>query len=170
MWKPGVTGINRAIWNATPSGSYSVQLGYTCLKADLRTLVEGENSYNQSCCQVWRKFWKLQLPNKVKHFLWRAYHDTLSTHFNLYRKKIRDSPLCTICLQVAETVPHILWQCPLAQNTWATTQGPFQKMRNEVDNFAQFLTSIFSRLQPEAVMEWVVISWAIWSARNQFIF
>ena len=43
-------------------------------------------------------------------------------------------------------------------------------MKNEVDNFAHLLTSIFSRLQPKAVMEWVVISWAIWSARNQFIF
>uniref|UniRef100_A0A2N9G822 Uncharacterized protein n=1 Tax=Fagus sylvatica TaxID=28930 RepID=A0A2N9G822_FAGSY len=44
------------------------------------------------------------------------------------------------------------------QNTWATTRGPFHEMKNEVDNFAQLLTSIFSRLQPEAVMEWTVIS------------
>uniref|UniRef100_A0A2N9FQ01 Reverse transcriptase zinc-binding domain-containing protein n=1 Tax=Fagus sylvatica TaxID=28930 RepID=A0A2N9FQ01_FAGSY len=44
----------------------------------------------------------------------------------------------------AETVSHILWQCPLAQNTWATIRGPFHKMKNEMDNFAQLLTSIFS--------------------------
>jgi hypothetical protein len=43
-------------------------------------------------------------------------------------------------------------------------------MKNEVDNFAHLLTNIFSHLQSEAVMEWAVISWAIWSARNQFIF
>ena len=108
VWKLGVTGTTCAIWNATPSGSYSVQSGYTCLEANLRTLVEGESSWSQSRRQVWRKFWKLQLPGKVKHFLWRAYHDTLSTYFNLYRRKIRDSPLCTICFQDAEIVPHIL--------------------------------------------------------------
>uniref|UniRef100_A0A2N9EYX1 Reverse transcriptase zinc-binding domain-containing protein n=1 Tax=Fagus sylvatica TaxID=28930 RepID=A0A2N9EYX1_FAGSY len=45
-----------------PSGMYSVQSGYTCLEADLRTLVEGESSCSQSRHQVWRKFWKLQLP------------------------------------------------------------------------------------------------------------
>ena len=146
VWKPSVTGTTRAIWNATPSGMYSVQSGYTCFEADLQTLVEGESSCSQSRRQVWRKFWKLQLPGKVKHFLWRAFHDTLSTHFNLYRRKIRDLPLCTICLQDVETIPHILWQCPLAQNTWATTWGPFHKMKNEVDNFAQLLTSIFSCL------------------------
>ena len=170
VWKPGVTGTTHAIWNATPSSTYSVQLGYTCLEVELQTLVEGESSCSQSHRQVYRKFWKLQLPSKVKHFLWRAYHDILTTHFNLYRRKIRDSPLYTICLQDAETIPHILWQCPLTQNTWTTTWGPFHKMKNEMDNFAQLLTSIFSRLQPEAMMEWAVISWAIWSARNQFIF
>jgi hypothetical protein len=153
-------------WNATPSGMYFVQSGYTCLEADFRTLVEGESSCSQSRRQLWRKFWKLQLLGKVKHFLWRAYHDTLPTHFNLYQRKIRDSLLCTICLQDAETFPHILWQCPLAQNTWAITRGSFHKMKNKVDNFAQLLTNIFSHLQPKAVMEWAVISWAIWNARN----
>ena len=39
VWKPGVTSTTCAIWNAIPSGTYSVQLGYTCLEADLRILV-----------------------------------------------------------------------------------------------------------------------------------
>jgi hypothetical protein len=59
IWKPSVTGTTRAIWNFTPSGTYSMQSGYTCLEVDLRTLVEGESSCSQSRRRVWRKFWKL---------------------------------------------------------------------------------------------------------------
>ena len=66
------------IWPLSPFGSYSVQSAY-------RMLVEAENSTLSSSSSpmspnnIWKKIWKLQVPNKVRHFLWRAVRDFLPT-------------------------------------------------------------------------------------------
>ena len=95
VWKPSVTGTTRAIWNATPSGMYSVQSGYTCFEADLQTLVEGESSCSQSRRQVWRKFWKLQLPGKVKHFSGEPIM-TLCPHISIFTEGRLETRRCVL--------------------------------------------------------------------------
>jgi hypothetical protein len=133
-------------------------------------MYSGESS-NANCSRLmWRKFWKIRIPGKVKHFLWRAYHDCLPTNFSLHKRRIRDSPCCSLCHGEAETIPHILWQCPLAQNTWAVSKRVFSKMPNRVKHFSRHFSWILSALDKESILEWTVITWSIWKARNQFIF
>ena len=66
------------IWPLSPSGSYSVRSAY-------RMLVEAENfalpssSSSMSSNKIWKKIWKLKVPNKVRHFLWRVARDSLPT-------------------------------------------------------------------------------------------
>ena len=77
--------------------------------------------------RFWSRIWKLNVPPKVRNFVWRACTDILPTRANLYRRKIPIDPLCSICKQTDETVEHAIWECPLASNVWAVAQGRLQK-------------------------------------------
>ena len=52
--------------------------------------------------QFWRGLWKLQVPNKVKVFAWRACNRALPTMDNLTRRHIVDVNLCPVCKTVAK--------------------------------------------------------------------
>jgi hypothetical protein len=107
------------IWSRTKTGSFTVQSAYVLLESEKRGSFSGECSNVQGLRWFWKKKWKLAIPGKIKHFLWRAYHESLPTFFNLYRRKINRSLYCVICKQDEDTTIHALWQCPLARNTWA---------------------------------------------------
>ena len=53
--------------------------------------------------------------------MWRVYYDTIPTATGLYKRKIIQSPKCTICSGPWETVGHILIQCKFAKEIWRTT-------------------------------------------------
>ena len=63
------------IWPLSPSRSYSVRSAY-------RMLMEAENSSLPSSSSsmtsnsIWKKIWKLKVPNKVCHFLQRMVKDS----------------------------------------------------------------------------------------------
>ena len=64
------------IWNATPNVKFLVMSAYK-LAMDLRKQVERGCSSNDGALKKkkkknFTKIWKLQFPNKVKHFGWRA--------------------------------------------------------------------------------------------------
>jgi hypothetical protein len=62
---------------------------------------------------VWKVCWKLNVPNVVKLFLWRACNDLLPTKVNLSCKGINIYKLCPICQQEEEMIVHTLWNCPM---------------------------------------------------------
>ena len=57
---------------------------------------------------VWAKLWKLQIPNKIKLFGWRACLDILPTRVNLARRKILEDDKCEVCLLAKESGYHVL--------------------------------------------------------------
>ena len=130
----------------------------------------GESSHRGELRWLWRKVWKLAVLGKVKHLIWRAYHETLQTYHHLHRRRIRSSGLCPICQQEDETTMHILWQCPIARNTWALLPGRMQKLPNHGGEFSLFMQKLFSDFSKETIEDWAVITWSIWNARNRHVF
>ena len=161
--------LERPIWNGTKSGTFTVKSAYELLEGERRAAL-GECSHRGELRWLWRKVWKLSVPSKVKHLIWRAYHETLPTNHQLHRRRIRSSGLCPICLQEDETTLHILWQCPMAMNTWALISGLMQKLPNHGGDFSLFMQKIFSDFSKEATEDWAVITWSIWNARNHHVF
>lgn len=62
--------------------------------------------------------WDLNVTNAIKMFLWRACHNLLPTKANLFKRGVCDDKLCPICLKEEETVAHITWECPAANDVW----------------------------------------------------
>ena len=104
------TQLDLLFWPSTNYGNYAVKSGYHLLCADedseLASVSDGATSRS-----FWNRLWKMNFPNKVKTFMWRACSDSLPTLKKLVQKTITSSPLCASCLQAPEDVLHALWGC-----------------------------------------------------------
>jgi hypothetical protein len=169
-WTYKPSSIPQLRWSETQSGKFTVRSAYQLLEKTMREENRGENSSSQTFRWLWRKTWKLGIPGKIKHFIWRAYHDSLPTSHNLFRRKITPNPFCKICDQEEESTYHALWKCALARNTWALVPGRVQKLPNQGEDFPRFTLWIFQNFSKKEVEDWATTSWAIWSARNCYIF
>ena len=69
-------------WSCTPSGNFSTSSTYKLLAASASS--EHASSSNQaSQSGFWKRLWKMQVPNKIKHFVWRVCNNALPTKCNL---------------------------------------------------------------------------------------
>ncbi len=158
--------LTRPIWSETKSGIFTVKSAYEMMEKECSRSTIGECSYTAETRWLWRKNWKLAIPGKVEHFIWRAYYNTLPTNHQLHRRKIRADPICLVCTQEEETTYHAFWKCPLARNVWALVPGRMQKISNQGGGFSMFMQWIFQQFSRDEVEEWAIIAWSIWNARN----
>ena len=66
--------------------------------------------------KFWRCLWQLRVPNKIKHFVWRACNEALPTMANLHRRHITSSAGCELCKEHSEDAVHPLWLCKEISN------------------------------------------------------
>ena len=66
----------------------------------------------------WKRLWRLEIPNKIKLFLWRAASDILPIAVNLFTRKVIPSPLCSKCGKEGVSTMHALWQCNGNKQFW----------------------------------------------------
>ena len=72
-------------WSETQLGKFTVKSAYQLLEKTMREESRGESSSSQIFRWLWRRVWKLNIPSKIKHFIWRVYYDSLPTSHNLFR-------------------------------------------------------------------------------------
>ena len=96
-------------WSLTPSGIFSTSSAYKLLAVTALASQAGSSSSEQLHL-FWRRIWQLRVPNKIKHFNWRACNNALPTKCNLRRRQIISSDTCEMCHGAAEDAP----QCSLA--------------------------------------------------------
>lgn len=68
-----------------------------------------EGSSVQDKKLLWKKLWSLQVPNKIKFFLWRCIWGFFRSKQNLYHRKILNSPSvkCAWLIMVQTVVPQV---------------------------------------------------------------
>lgn len=130
---------------------------------------QAECSTRNSSSDVWRKIWKLPVPNVEKNFIWKACHEILPTRENLHRRKIIDDPACPICGLEVETAFHIFWQCPSAMDVWCEGERKFQKSSFSGPEFVQVVEGMFNLCDMEEMRMFVGIARRIWLRRNEVV-
>lgn len=65
-----------------------------------------------------KQLWKLQAPNKIQAFLWKAFKDLLPTKMNFLRHKEISNLTCDNCGEEQKYADHALWSCPVIGKTW----------------------------------------------------
>ena len=113
-------------------------------------LVDDENlplpSSSAPTCvgSVWKKIWKVRVPNKIKHFLWRAAKDSLPTKQNLEAGHILVGNVCDGCGDHSESVLHVLWLYDQAPSVWMSDSGFLFLVQVKCKSFLELLEVLFS--------------------------
>ncbi|GMN21284.1 hypothetical protein TIFTF001_050116 [Ficus carica] len=84
------------------------------------------------------KMWSLP-PSKVWLFVWRAFHEVISTMASLGYRGIDCDVVCPRCKDKMESISHAILDCPTSQAVWK-----------------------FSRF-------WKVLAWKLWCERNKVV-
>jgi ribonuclease HI len=129
----------------------------------------GFNRENAST--TWDKIWKLQVPERVRSFIWLAKHDRLLT--NLRRKKMGLShDMCLFCGNVVESTLHVLRDCPLAMTIWGQVvpledKGMFFMSTLETWMSINLNNSVNWSCNIEWSAYWAIACHSLWFWRNK---
>nr|XP_023903860.1 uncharacterized protein LOC112015657 [Quercus suber] len=109
-------------WPFSTSGHYMCRSGYRFLKEELELLAHPQAP---PICdkKVWKVIWKMQVPPKIKNFIWRACRNVLPTKQALMRRKVVADPICERCKLDVEDAEHALWSCPELDVVWVNQIG-----------------------------------------------
>ena len=157
------------VWKENKNQVFSFKSAYQ-VALRLKDCVHAEHSAARLDRATWKKIWALNVPPKVRTFVWRACFDILPTRDNLHRRRVRVDPRCELCCQQTESAGHLQWECPLARNVWALCRGRIQKCSNSAQDVFTLFHQMVGCLSQQDLKKWAVISWGIWNARNKFYF
>ena len=104
--------------------------------------------------QTWKNAYilcfKLINDNYLIWLQYRILNRILGTNYLLYKMKLIDSPLCTLCAQSDETLLHLLWNCQKAQFLWGAIQDwIFNKLHITIELTAEMI--ILGHLEREMI-------------------
>jgi hypothetical protein len=107
-------------WALTKQGFYTVRSAYHAQwKFQFRGVASGLSLPGTSAMNpVWRTLWKLQIPGKVKIFIWRALHGILPLKSILVNRHVGTSGECPVCHSGPEDVLHLVFTCQAAKEIW----------------------------------------------------
>lgn len=94
---------------------YLVKSSYKCICEDSMS-EEASGSTRSAASGLWFGIWKLKMPRKIKHFLWKACAKILPTKVNLMKRKILSSPLYHLCGRCPEDTKRALWDCEVVKS------------------------------------------------------
>ena len=107
------------IWLHHKNWLFTVKFAYKLAREVLQGGNIAESSRGCVGKRVWAALWKLQIPNKIKFFGWRACNDILPTKLSLLKWKIIEDVMCPICMRFLVSAIHALWECEAAKDVLA---------------------------------------------------
>ena len=116
----------------------------------------------------WRDIWRLKIPPKVKHLVWRMCRGCLPTRVRLQDKGVSCPTNCASCNYNYEDLNHLLFECPLVIQVW-NSAGIWQDVQNATMNSDSTVNTIFYLLQnsPMNIQQcFATICWSLWNHRN----
>lgn len=129
---------------------------------------QGASSSGNGVAAIWKKLWSLQVPPRIRVFLWRVATHSLPLGQNLRIRNISDG-ICRICLQELETDRHCFFECPWVREVWNKTRRGLVWARQQASSFLDLCAQILTADDSDAAL-FVVTLWIIWKTRNAALF
>ena len=83
---------------------------------------------------IWKIIWKLKVPSKIQVFLWRICNGVVLVRWELWKRKVVDSLICSLCEVGVEFVEHMLLECEWIRGVWFECCYGLRIKKEEVKN------------------------------------
>ena len=123
----------------------------------------------------WKKsVWNLPCAPKVKLFSWKLLKGAIPVGERLAERHIPVDPLCKRC-GCSESISHLMFRCQFAQRVWQL--APFKTdldisgtidLISSWDSLCDLNCLLPAGITSGTLFPWIL--WAIWKARNKFVF
>lgn len=154
------------IWPFSPDGSYTVRSAYRLLATASHDALPG-TSNPDGLKQLRSGIWKLQVPNKVRHFMWWASGESLPTCSNLWFRHVLEDSTCSLCEDHPKDFIHCLWMCDHVKCIWFSNPTfNFPKPRH-FHRFSDLVSFVLSKTSPNMATLFSMVVWCIWVRRNK---
>ena len=157
---------DRVIWAYTSSGVYSTSSAYKLLS----TRVSPGSSNQEPQRRFWKAVWELRVPHKIKHFVWRACHNTLPTKCNLFWLKHINSEVCELCNEGHKDLLHAVWKCRVVEGVWSCHSWAQQAVNPPPLTFCDLFDRFLQVTNDFRKEIFAVAAWCLWNRRNALHF
>ncbi|KAL0345437.1 UNVERIFIED_CONTAM: hypothetical protein Sradi_4375000 [Sesamum radiatum] len=108
-------------------------------------------------------------PPKVRNFVWRVCHEALPTALNLAKRCSTVDTRCSVCLEVDESLMHVLLHCSFARQVWALANVPVHWMVGAEVSTQEWLAKEYKRAGHETGDRILTICWGLWTHRCELL-
>ncbi|GJR86482.1 reverse transcriptase [Tanacetum coccineum] len=138
-------------WYNSPRGEFSCKSAYQLALETSQELVQNNSD---EALEIFHAIWMEKVPNKVKIFLWQAWHNYIPYIDNLCARGLNLTiTSCTHCGEPGEDVLHVLFRCSKAKQVW--------------DRCMEDFCSIILDHSPTHWDDFMMILWGLWTRRNK---
>lgn len=118
----------------------------------------------------WNTLWSLEIPKKIKIFMWRTIRNLLPLVENLRKRKVLQEPSCQRCKRNVESIYHALVDCKTAKKIWNHGSLAVPPPNTHLQDVLSFFLGMTNNLRKSELELMVVYCWSVWHSRNKFIF
>ena len=148
---------DKLIWTGTKSGRYSTTSAYKLLAEKPSSGPSDPSAHSR----FWKFIWALEVPNKIKHFIWRACRESLPTKKNLCTRKLTRNSTCDLCQEGVEDVIHSLWGCPVLKEIWWEEPCLRQQLYTQFVDFRDLCLGVTNIEDQHLAERFAFVAWSI---------
>ena len=101
---------NKLIWVPNAKGVFTTKSAYKVSNPHPNQISLSD--------QMWKKIWKIKVPERVRMLLWRITTYTIPVKEVLGQRLELDNQECVLCQDGQETISHLFFHCPMARAIW----------------------------------------------------
>ncbi|XVE70642.1 hypothetical protein DITRI_Ditri10aG0087600 [Diplodiscus trichospermus] len=111
----------------------------------------------------------LNIPSKIKNFVWRAAREVLPNRDTLRSQGVNIPIECVFCAHAIENSWHLFLRCGFAQSCWhaAGLDNIIDNLASSADSFIQWLFDVIGSVKDPMSSKIMKILWSIWRERNE---
>lgn len=162
-------------WHEEARGRFTVRSAYRMILRikhahEAQLDGSGGTSYDVNETSKWTMLWNIQVPSKLKVFVWRLAQQSMPTRTVLKHRHMATEDTCAICGAV-DTWKHALVLCPMAASVWSLASEELVDRMSEqgVDNPKDWLCNLHEILPKHLFDQMIVTLWALWGVRRKAI-
>lgn len=112
----------------------------------------------------WGRIWKIQIPQKIKIFLWRVCRNNVHVRSLIKEKGVNIATLCPFCDLKEENLRHLCLECNYAKGCWNELGLEFHV--SQTHSVSAWLLQVLANESFDKLAQIATVLWGIWSARN----